>query len=123
MVRQVTCLAIWFFIAISVYRLHQYFLAKNVARLVGEDKQALSYLVAILLGGIGAWIGYRLVNWPKFADFLISVEAELAKVSWPTQKELIKASLVVILTILMMSAILFLYDAVWRLLFQSLGIS
>lgn len=123
MVRQVTCLAIWFFVAVGIYRFHQYFLAKNVARLVGEDKQALSYLVAIALGGIGAWIGYRLVNWPKFADFLISVEAELAKVSWPTQKELIKASMVVILTILMMSAILFLYDAIWRLLFQSLGIS
>jgi len=123
MVRQVTCLTIWVFVALSVYRFHQYFLAKNVAWLIGEDKQAVSYLVAIAIGGLGAWVGYRLVNWPRFADFLISVEAELAKVSWPTQKELVKASLVVIFTILFMSAILFLYDAIWRLLFQTLGIS
>jgi preprotein translocase subunit SecE len=123
MVRQVTCLTIWVFVALSTYRLHQYFLAKNVGRLIGEDKQAVSYLVALAIGGLGAWIGYRLVNWPRFADFLISVEAELAKVSWPTQKELVKASLVVIFTILFMSAILFLYDAIWRLLFQTLGIS
>lgn len=123
MVRQVTCLAIWVFVAIAVFRFHQYFLAKNVAWLLGQDKTALSYLVAVAMGGLGAWVGYRLVNWPRFADFLISVEAELAKVSWPTQKELVKASLVVIFTILLMSAILFLYDALWRLLFQTLGIS
>ncbi len=123
MVRQVTCLAIWAFVAIAAYRFHQYFLVKNIAWLVGDGRQSLSYLIAIGLGGLGAWVGYRLVNWPKFADFLISVEAELAKVSWPTQKELIKASMVVIFTILFMSAILFVYDAIWRLLFQTLGIS
>ena len=75
------------------------------------------------MGGLGCWFGYRLVNWPKFADFLISVEAELNKVSWPTQKELVRASMVVIFTILFLSAILFGYDAVWRFLFTQLGVA
>ena len=85
--------------------------------------RALGYLTAVLLGGIGMWFGYRLVNWPKFADFLISVEAELNKVSWPTQKELVRASLVVIFTILFLSVILLAYEALWEFLFGMLGIN
>ncbi|MBX3421005.1 MAG: preprotein translocase subunit SecE [Pirellulaceae bacterium] len=123
LVRQITCLAIWLVVGVAVWRFQQFYLAKNVARWLGEDKQSLSYLLTVALGALGAWAGYRLVNWPKFADFLISVEAELYKVSWPTQREMIKASMVVIFTIMFMSAILFLYDAVWRLLFQTLGIA
>lgn len=119
MVRQITCLTIWIVVAVAAWRMHSLFLAPAM----GEGNRALSYLVAVLVGGIGAWFGYRLVNWPKFADFLISVEAELNKVSWPTQKELVRASMVVIFTILFMSAILFAYDALWRFVFGFLGIA
>ena len=49
---------------------------------------------------------------PSFADFLISVEAEMNKVSWPTRTELIRASIVVILMIFLLAAILFAYDSV-----------
>ena len=90
---------------------------------MGDENKALSYVLAVALGGLGCWFGYRLVNWPKFADFLISVEAELNKVSWPTQKELVRAAIVVIFTILFLSAILFGYDALWRFLFVRLGIA
>jgi preprotein translocase subunit SecE len=47
----------------------------------------------------------------------------LNKVSWPTQKELLRASLVVIFTILFLSIILFAYDALWEFLFGLVGIS
>lgn len=122
MVRQITCITIWVVVAVAAYRL-QPFLASLVNWAGGSGRQSISYLLSVALGAMGAWIAYRLVNWPRFADFLISVEAELNKVSWPTQKELVKAALVVIFTILFMSAILFLYDAIWRVLFQALGIS
>lgn len=119
MVRQITCLTIWIVVAVAAWRCHALFIAPTM----GDANRALSYLVAVALGSVGLWFGYRLVNWPKFADFLISVEAELNKVSWPTQKELIRASLVVIFTILFLSAILFAYDALWRFVFQMLGIA
>ncbi|MEZ6137134.1 MAG: preprotein translocase subunit SecE [Pirellulaceae bacterium] len=119
MVRQVTCLTIWLVAAVAAWRCHTLFIAPNL----GEGNKAVGYLLAVGLGALGCWFGYRLVNWPKFADFLISVEAELNKVSWPTQKELVRASIVVIFTILFMSAVLFAYDAIWRLLFTSLGIA
>ena len=119
MVRQVTCLTVWVVVVVAAWRMHSLFIAPAM----GESGRALSYLVAVAIGGIGMWFGYRLVNWPRFADFLISVEAELNKVSWPTQKELVRAALVVIFTILFMSAILFAYDALWKFVFGSLGIS
>jgi len=75
-----------------------------------------------LLMAAGLWIAYRLVNWPTFADFLISVEGEMAKVSWPSRSELIRSSIVVILTIFVLAAILFAYDFIWNWLLKALGV-
>lgn len=75
-----------------------------------------------VLGAIGIWFAYRLVNVPSFADFLIAVEAEMNKVSWPTRPELIRSSLVVILLIGFLVGILFVYDVFWRELLQLLGV-
>ena len=59
---------------------------------------------------MGWWASFRMVNLPKFADFLISVEAEMNKVSWPDRSELWRASLVVIIVIFFLAALLFTYD-------------
>jgi preprotein translocase subunit SecE len=75
------------------------------------------------LGALGMWLGYRLINWPRFADFLISVEAELNKVSWPKKTELYRASMVVIFTMALLALLLFCYDAIWQWLFDMLGVS
>ncbi len=56
----------------------------------------------------GAWFGFRVVNWPRFADFLIAVEAEMNKVTWPSKDELIRAAIVVIFTIFFLAIALFL---------------
>lgn len=82
----------------------------------------LPQVVAIVFGLIGAWVSYRVVNIPRFADFLIAVEAEMNKVSWPTQSELVKSSVVVIFVIFFMTGALFLFDLVWTKLFQILNI-
>ncbi len=69
-----------------------------------------------LLFLLALWLCYRIVNIPRFADFLISVEAEMAKVSWPTRKELFRSSVVVLVTILLLTAVLFVFDLAWRFL-------
>ena len=71
---------------------------------------------------IGGWMAYRLVNYPQFADFLIAVEAELSKVSWPSQTELIRSSLVVIFMMFFLAGALFGFDFVWRALFTAIGV-
>jgi preprotein translocase subunit SecE len=71
---------------------------------------------------VGIWIAFRLVNMPSFADFLIAVEAEMNKVSWPTRTELWRSSLVVILLILFLAAVLFGFDIFWRTLLSVLHV-
>ena len=71
---------------------------------------------ALLVAGL--WAAYRLVNLPQFADFLVAVEAEMAKVSWPQRTELIRASAVVLVTIFVLAAILAGFDLVWLTFFR-----
>lgn len=78
----------------------------------------LQYPVGVLVAATGLWLAFRVVNYPRFADFLISVEAEMNKVSWPTRQELWRASAVVIFVIFFLSAVLFLFDVVWTQLFE-----
>ena len=68
------------------------------------------YFVPLGVLALGTWIAFRIVNMPRFADFLISVEAEMNKVSWPSRAELYRASLVVIAVIFLLVAVLFGYD-------------
>jgi preprotein translocase subunit SecE len=125
MVRQVTCLAIWLACLLGAWRFYQTFMLDLSlgAAWEGWKGETLRWAVPVLLLMVGIWVGYRLVNWPKFADFLISVEAELNKVSWPAWPELYRASLVVIFTIAFLAVLLFAYDLVWVSLFQWLDIS
>jgi preprotein translocase subunit SecE len=79
--------------------------------------------IPLVIFAVGVWIVYRLVNMPRFADFLIGVEAEMAKVSWPTRHELIRSSIVVIVTIIGLAAILFAFDSFWIALFRLLRVT
>jgi len=76
----------------------------------------------VLLAAVGIWMAYRLVNIPSFADFLIAVEAEMNKVSWPTRGELFRSSMVVIFCIFFLAFVLYGYDLFWRSLLHFLRI-
>ena len=57
-------------------------------------------------------LDFAIVNWPSFADFLIAVEAEMNKVSWPSRTELIRASMVVIVLMFGLAPCCYTYDLV-----------
>ena len=80
------------------------------------------WFVMMAVAAVLVWVVYRVVNYSVFADFLIAVEAEMNKVSWPTRRELWNASLVVMFVIFSMAAFLFLFDAVWTVVFETIGI-
>ena len=92
-----------------------------------NDPEYYSSILAFVIGlstfVLGTFIVYRIVNLPRFADFLISVEAEMNKVSWPSQGELIRSSIVVIVVIFFLALTLFVYDVTWSSLFKAFGIS
>lgn len=81
-----------------------------------------AHLILVLLLLLAAWLAFRLVNYSVFADFLIAVEAEMNKVSWPSKAEVWNASLVVMFVIFAMSAFLFVFDIIWTFVFEMIGI-
>jgi preprotein translocase subunit SecE len=71
---------------------------------------------------VGLWLSYRVVNLPRFADFLIAVEAEMNKVSWPSRPELFRSSVVVMVTMFGLAGTLYAYDLLWQFLLTMLGV-
>ena len=79
-------------------------------------------LVPIALMLIGFWIAYRTVNYPPFANFLVSVEAEMDKVSWADWNYLKRATGVVLCTMVFLGLVLAAYDMLWFRFFSLIGI-
>ena len=110
--RQVTCAAIWTIFLVGAWRLWYQFTPGSPWRTIAPGMFLL----------VGLWLGYRVVNVPEFADFLIAVEAEMNKVSWPSRAELIRSSIIVIFVIFILAGVLFTYDMIWRSLFVLIGV-
>jgi len=117
--RQATFGTLLFGIAFACWRLSQEIGGWTI---LGTHARAVEIGIPLALFAAGTWIAYRLVNLPRFADFLIAVEAEMAKVSWPTRSELVRSSIVVIVVILGLAVVLFGYDAFWKMLLRLLRV-
>ncbi|MDA8698424.1 preprotein translocase subunit SecE [Rhodopirellula sp.] len=115
-VRQLTCLAIWIIVGLACWALYSSLRGSSLG------STAASVIPAVLIA-IGIWTGFRVVNWPRFADFLIAVEAEMNKVTWPGKDELVRAAFVVIFTIFFLAVSLFLFDIIWQQVFSTLGVT
>jgi preprotein translocase SecE subunit len=59
----------------------------------------VSFLVSSVVFVAGVALLYGWMQTPKVADFLIDVEAELRKVTWPTMQEVVNAAIVVAVTV------------------------
>ena len=117
-VRQVTFFAIWLAFALAAWRIHVY-----VNAVLNNLSMGVAYGVPLVILVGGFWIAFRVVNLPSFADFLIAVEAEMNKVSWPSQTELVRCSMVVIILMFGLTMVLFAYDNILVFLFRILGIT
>ena len=111
--RQVTLIAIAIMVAAGVWSLKVWLEAEG-------SSTSVATLVPLGVLAASLWAAFRLIQFPVFADFLISVEAEMNKVSWPAKPELFRASAVVIMVIFLLASLLFIYDLVWKTIFGSL---
>ncbi len=116
-VRQMTCLTIWVVIGLGCWSLYSTLRASFEAGSIWTPAIPGVLLLA------GVWFGFRVINWPTFADFLIAVEAEMNKVTWPGKDELVRASIVVIFTIFFLAIALFAFDIVWQWFFSLVGVT
>jgi preprotein translocase subunit SecE len=108
-IRQLTFVSLWLAVALGAWRISDL-----------SHTAAMKYAFPLTLVVVGTWVSYRLVNFPRFADFLIAVEAEMTKVSWPSRQELIRSSIVVIVTIVAFAVLLWIYDTFWGQLLKLL---
>lgn len=84
----------------------------------GQDYGLVRFVLPAALLAIGLWACWRAVNIPAFAEFLIAVEVEMAKVSWPSAGEVFRSSVVIIFLIFALSALLHGYDLFWSFLLR-----
>lgn len=86
------------------------------------SSRAIQWGVPLACVVVFGWLGYRLVHWPRFADFLIGTESEMAKVSWPAWKEVKVSTVVVLVSVVVLSLFLFGTDLFWKFALSLLGI-
>lgn len=110
LVRQVT------FISLAVISAFACFSLSNGP--LGTSEQSVRVGAPLAIWVVLAWVSFRVVNLPQFAEFLISVESELDKVVWPGRKQVAQSTVVVIATMLFLGAFLFAVDFIWRELFK-----
>ena len=77
LVRQATFGAMAAMILLGCYRLYH--------TLLMDYSRGVKYSVLGSILVVGGWIIFRIVNLPRFANFLIAVEAEMVKVTWPNR--------------------------------------
>jgi len=117
----------------------------------GKYTRTITFLAVLFLGvvgavvlsgklmatAVGAYVAYGvpvgavavlavfmfwMVNRPRSADFLIATEGEIKKVSWSSRKEVIGSTKVVIITTIIMAALLFTVDILFKMVFNAMGI-
>ena len=114
--RQVTFAAVSLALGLGVWRLAQVlplWLGGDASSSFGDELGLVRFLVPGLLMAAGIWLAFRIVQTPAVADFLIAVETEMTKVSWPARDEVMRSSIVIIFLIFILAGILAVYDLFW----------
>jgi preprotein translocase subunit SecE len=81
--------------------------------------QAITAVAVIAVFGA---LTFFVLNKPRIADFMIATEQEMKKVNWPSRKEIIGSTWVVIVGVFLFATILFVVDLIFLELFRSIGI-
>ncbi|MCS7034344.1 MAG: preprotein translocase subunit SecE [Phycisphaerae bacterium] len=79
-------------------------------------------ILVLVVGLALAALGWRLINKPSNAEFLIATDSEMKKVNWTTRKQLWGSTKVVILFMFMIAGILFIVDMVFHYIFYFLNV-
>ncbi|MDR0335701.1 MAG: preprotein translocase subunit SecE [Planctomycetaceae bacterium] len=118
--RRLTAFGVFIIFASGAYK---FFVMSPVLPFINADSQQMAVGIStIVIALFGTWFAFRLVNWNTFANFLISVEGEMAKVSWPSWPELYSSTVVVLTVFLILAAMIFIFDIAWMHIFKLIRI-
>jgi len=113
LVRQLTAIGM---VAIAIFGAYSLYNVLPLGMSAGMQK-GISVGVVVIC----TWLAYRVVNFPRFADFLISVEAEVGKVTWATWDQLWRSTAVVIVLMVFLAFLLLAFDVLWQAFFRLIG--
>lgn len=77
-----------------------------------------SAVAGLLVAVLGVWASFRVINFPPFADFLVSVEAEMSKVSWPSKRDLFANTKLVLIFMALFTVLIYVYDLIFKTIFS-----
>ncbi|WP_428388698.1 preprotein translocase subunit SecE [Mucisphaera sp.] len=78
----------------------------------------MAVVVITIFGTLLYWI----FNKPAVAEFMIATEAEMKKVNWPTRREIVGSTIVVITGTVIFAAFLLTADVGFSWLFRQIGV-
>ena len=93
----------------------------SIAALGDNLLYAQAAMAVALIGGFGA-LGWWLLNKPNIVDFMIATEAEMKKVNWPSRREVVGSTIVVIGGTLLIAAFLWVINLFFGWVFLEIGI-
>jgi len=112
-------LAVGAIVAIGCWRLYERLAVLNIS---DNAREWVQTLVPAGVFVVLCYLVFWLVNRPTVADFMISAEGELKKVSWSSRKEVTVSTFIVIFVVILMACLLGLTDIFFKLFFYSIGI-
>ncbi|MEX2672079.1 MAG: preprotein translocase subunit SecE [Phycisphaeraceae bacterium] len=103
-----------------------YWFTQQLSVMVGAENDNLMIyqaVAAVLIIGVFGWMLFRWVGKkPRTVDFLVATEGEMKKVNWPTRKEVIGATRVVIFVVLIFMSVLWLADVAFASFFRWINV-
>ena len=78
-------------------------------------------MATLVITIFGAFL-YWLFNKPSVAEFMIATEAEMKKVNWPSRREIVGSTAVVITGTVFFALFILLFDVLFSLLFRTMGV-
>ncbi len=93
-----------------------------ITQLAAADPMVQTSAAAVwvlVLGLLTFWT----VNTPKLAEFMIMTESEMRKVTWPTRREVLASTKVVITLTVLLGVLLYLVDVGFLKFFEWIGVA
>ena len=109
--RLYSALVMFVIVAFGCYALHEKLRGINIW---------IETLVPVGLCVVLGILIYWLMNKPNLADFLISAEGEIKKVSWSSKREIFVSTFVVIFVVVSLTIMLFAADFIFKYLFMEI---